>query len=88
MKRILKVAAIAILSLAVLGFAGSFGVSRYYTSQHGQGCASCHEMASYVSVAHGSSHRNVGCIECHNPSLATKLRHIRVHLFGTWPEVI
>ena len=88
MRRFLKVAAIAVVSLSVLGFAGTFGASRYYSSQHGQGCASCHEMAEYVSVVHSSSHRSVGCVECHNASLTTKLRHIRVHLTGNWPEVI
>lgn len=88
MKRFLKVAAMVIVSLTALGSAGIFGASRYYSSQHGQGCASCHEMASYVSVVHGSPHRNVGCMDCHNASVATKLRHIRVHLFGSWPETI
>jgi hypothetical protein len=37
---------------------------------------------------HGSPHRNVGCMDCHEASLATKLRHIRVHLMATWPEAI
>jgi hypothetical protein len=88
MKRLLRVAAIAILSLTVLGFTATFGASRYYTSQAGQGCASCHEMAAYVGAMHGSFHRNVGCMDCHNASLATKLRHIRVHLVGNRPETI
>src|SRR5208282_300170 len=88
MKRILKIAAIAIVSLLLLAIGGSYGASYYYTSQHGQGCASCHEMASIVSAVHGSSHRNVGCMDCHEASMATKLRHIRVHLFGPMPESI
>jgi hypothetical protein len=88
MKQLLRIASMVIVSLTVIGFAGTFGASRYYTSQHGQGCASCHEMAGNVSAVHGSFHRNVGCMDCHNASLATKLRHIRVHLFGDRPEVI
>ena len=88
MKRFLRIAAVALFSIAVLVFAGTFGASRYYTSQHGDGCASCHEMANYVSAVHTSHHRNVGCMECHKASLSTKLRHIRVHLSGNLPETI
>ena len=62
--------------------------SYYYTSQRGQGCASCHEMAAYVSAVHTSAHRTATCLDCHEASLATKLRHIRVHLFGGLPESI
>ena len=81
MKRYFKFAAIAIAALGACWLsAASYGASYYYTSQYGQGCASCHEMAAYVSVVHGSPHRNVGCMDCHEASLATKLRHIRVHL--------
>jgi hypothetical protein len=88
MKRFLKVVVIIVVGMTAVGFAGTYGASSYYSSQHGQGCASCHEMASYVSVVHSSAHRNVGCIDCHKASMATKLRHIRVHLMGNWPEVI
>lgn len=88
MRRLLRLVAVAFCSIAVLVFAGTIGASHYYTSQHGDGCASCHEMASYVSAVHTSHHRNVGCMECHEASLATKLRHIRVHLSGNLPETI
>jgi hypothetical protein len=88
MKRYLKFAAMAIGLMALLAIGGAYGASYYYTSQYGQGCASCHEMAGYVSVAHGSAHRKVDCLDCHEASLATKLRHIRVHLFGKLPEAV
>ena len=88
MKRILKIAAMAAALAVLLGVGATFGASYYYTSQYGQGCASCHEMANYVSAVHGSPHRTTGCMDCHNASLSTKLRHIRVHLFGTLPEAI
>jgi hypothetical protein len=88
MKRYLKFAAMAIGLVVLLAIGGTFGASYYYTSQFGQGCASCHEMAGYVSVAHGSPHRKVDCLDCHEASLATKLRHIRVHLFGKLPEAV
>jgi hypothetical protein len=45
-------------------------------------------MTAEVSGVHGSAHRNVGCMDCHEASLATKLRHIRVHLSGKLPEAI
>jgi hypothetical protein len=88
MKRMLKLAAMAIVLVALLVLAGSYGASYYYTTQLGQGCANCHEMGANVSAVHGSPHRTVGCMDCHKASMATKLRHIRVHFFGTVPEAI
>jgi hypothetical protein len=88
MKRYLKFAAIAIAAMVLLAVSATYGASYYYTTQHGQGCANCHEMAGFVSAAHSSPHRNVGCMDCHEASLSTKLRHIRVHLFGDVPEAI
>ena len=88
MKRLLKFAAIAVGSLALLAVCATYGASYYYTSQYGQGCASCHEMAAYVSVVHAAPHRTEGCMDCHGASLATKLRHMRIHIFGVIPENI
>ncbi len=88
MKRFLKLAAhrCRVSSSLCLVVVGIYGASYYYTSQHGQGCASCHEMAAYVTRCTLLPHRNAACMDCHEASLATKLRHIRVHLFGNWPE--
>jgi hypothetical protein len=88
MKRLLKVAALAIVLMILVLVGGTFGASYYYSSEHGQGCASCHEMAAYVSQVHGAPHRNATCMDCHVASLSTKLRHIRVHLMRNWPEAI
>jgi hypothetical protein len=88
MKRFLKFAALVLGSVVVLAMGAIYGASAYYTSERGQGCASCHEMAETVSGVHGAAHRELGCMECHEASLATKLRHIRVHLFGQIPEAI
>ncbi len=88
MRRIVRIAAIVCVSVAVMAVAGVFGASAYYSSERGQGCASCHEMAIVVSAIHGSQHRTVGCMQCHRLSLATRLRNIRVHLFGPMPETI
>ena len=88
MKRFLKFAAIAIVAVGLLALSGSYGASYYYTSQLGQGCAGCHEMGGYVSAVHGSLHQKVGCMECHEASMGTKLRHMRVHFLGTPPETI
>jgi len=84
----LKVAALFILFLGVLAVVSTYGASYYYSSERGQGCASCHEMAAYVSEVHGAPHRNATCLDCHVASLSTKLRHIRVHLLHNWPEAI
>ncbi len=88
MKPFLKIVAIAMSSLLILVAASLFGASWYYSSPNGDGCARCHEMASTVSAMQASPHRNVPCKGCHEASLATKLRHIRVHLAGDWPESI
>jgi hypothetical protein len=88
MKRIFSVVAIAVGSLVLLTFGGIYGASVYYSSERGQGCASCHEMSSYVRTVHDSPHQTVGCMDCHDASLSTKLRHTWVHLTHTWPETI
>jgi hypothetical protein len=83
-----KFAAIA-AGVVLLVAAGTVeGVSYYYTAQHGQRCGSCHEMAAYVNEVHGSPHRDASCLDCHKVTLATKLRHVRVHLMRNWPEAI
>ena len=82
MMRILKITGFALALLAALSVSLVYGASYYYTSQHGQGCASCHEMAAFTSAVHTSAHRTATCMDCHDASMATKLRHIRVHLFG------
>jgi len=86
--RLIRFALAACVLVAVLAVAGVIGASAYYSSERGRGCASCHEMAAVVALAHGSKHRTVGCMQCHRVSLATKLRHIRVHLFGPMPKEI
>ncbi len=88
MMRLLKLAAMALGAVALLAVSGSYGASYYYTTQHGQGCAGCHEMGAYVSAVHGSHHQDVGCMECHEAGMSTKMRHMRVHFFGTPPEAI
>ncbi|MGC1463267.1 MAG: multiheme c-type cytochrome [Terracidiphilus sp.] len=88
MKTFFRFAAISLGTAALLAVGGTFGASYYYTSQYGQGCASCHEMAAYVSVVHSAPHRTTGCMDCHEASLATKLRHMWVHNFGEVPEAI
>ena len=88
MMHFLKVAVIAVAFIAALSVALVYGASYYYTSQHGQGCASCHEMAAFTSAVHTSAHRSTTCLDCHDASLATKLRHIRVHFLGWPPESI
>ncbi|HMG84669.1 MAG TPA: multiheme c-type cytochrome [Terracidiphilus sp.] len=88
MMRLFKTLALLLACVVFLGIAGVYSASYYYTSQRGQGCASCHEMSQYVSAVHGSAHRTGTCMDCHEAGLATKLRHIRVHLSGNAPESI
>jgi len=88
MMRLFKVIVLVLAATGFLALGGVFGASWYYTSQHGAGCASCHEMTAYVGAVHNSAHRSATCLDCHEASLSTKLRHIRVHLFGSLPEAV
>jgi len=88
MKYYSKFAAIAIAAMILLAVSATYGASYYYTMHYGQGCANCHEMATYVSAMHSSPHRKQDCMDCHVASMGTKLRHIRVHLFGDVPETL
>jgi hypothetical protein len=88
MRRLILIIAIAMCSLAVIGVGGTYGANLYYAADHGAHCADCHEMAGNVSAVHSSRHRSAGCTDCHTATLATKLRHIRVHLTGSAPETI
>ena len=88
MIRLLRVAGLVVACAAAVSVSLVYGASYYYTSQHGQGCASCHEMARFTSAVHTSAHRTATCMDCHDASLGTKLRHIRVHLIGQPSESI
>jgi hypothetical protein len=88
MKKLLRIGAFLLTAMVALLAAGYGGASYYYNSQHGSGCASCHEMAGYVGEVHSSAHRGATCLDCHETSMATKLRHITVHLSHRWPETI
>ena len=66
MKRVLRRAAIAAGSLVLLAFAGIFGASAYYSSERGQGCASCHEPHGSVNPRMLARQEvRFLCLECH-----------------------
>ncbi|HEY1985569.1 MAG TPA: hypothetical protein VGG85_09170 [Terracidiphilus sp.] len=88
MRRWLISIAMTAAVLAALGIAGNYGAALYYSAGHGSACADCHEMTAHVSAIHSSSHRNATCTDCHEASIATKLRHVRVHISGGAPEAI
>ena len=88
MNRAIKIIAITAGALTLLAVVSVYGASAYYTLDRGQGCADCHEMRAYVSAVHSSSHRSLQCMQCHEADLATKLRHVIVHLRRDWPETI
>jgi hypothetical protein len=86
--RFWKLSLAALVGIALLAAGSIFGASYYYTSQRGAGCASCHEMTVMVGAIHHSAHGTATCMNCHNASLSTKLRHTYVHLSGHLPERI
>jgi hypothetical protein len=71
------------------------GASLYYEAGNGKGCTSCHEMDGVYEQWHGSSHRNVGCEQCHGGAFTTDVRfhwnnanRVYQHLRGDLPERI
>jgi hypothetical protein len=88
MRRVLLLGLVAIGALGLLGAAGNYGAGLYYAAGHGSACADCHEMSAHVSAMHSSPHRNANCSDCHEASIATKLRHVRVHILHGAPEEI
>jgi hypothetical protein len=88
MKRWLAFSTLAIGSLTLLGLGGIYGSNLYYAAGHGSACADCHEMSAHVGAMHSSAHRNANCTDCHEATVATKLRHVRVHILTGAPEEI
>lgn len=86
MRRGLILGSAIVVAAACLAFAGNYGAGLYYAAGHGSACADCHEMAASVSAVHGSPHYTATCTDCHEAGIATKLRHVRVHLFGRRPD--
>jgi hypothetical protein len=78
--------AIAAFSAASLALLATWGGTLYYAAGHGSNCAGCHEMAGSVSAMHSSPHGNAQCTDCHEATARDKLRHVRVHIFGTRPD--
>jgi Cytochrome c554 and c-prime len=84
------VAVLAAVGVAVLG-----GTSWYYGGEDGRGCARCHEIRPMVETWASSSHRKVGCKDCHGSSLSADLRmhaknleRVWLHARGESPEQI
>ena len=71
------------------------GTSWYYGGSDGMGCARCHEIRPLVDAWAHSSHRSVGCKECHGSSFSAELRmhaknlqRVWLHSRGETPEQI
>ncbi|MCC7175491.1 MAG: hypothetical protein IT159_09875 [Bryobacterales bacterium] len=71
------------------------GASLYYESGAGAGCTRCHEMNASYDMWHGSSHREVGCPECHGGAFTPELAfhwnnasRVYYHLRGEVPAQI
>lgn len=88
MRRWIIFGAVAIGVAVLLAVGGNYGASLYYAAGHGSACADCHEMTAHVNAMQASPHRTAGCTECHEATIATKLRHVRVHIFRGAPEEI
>ena len=86
--RIFSLVWVGVGALVLAGLAGNYGAGIYYAAGHGSACADCHEMSPQVIGIHSSAHRNAGCTDCHEAGIATKLRHLRTHIFQGRPEEI
>ncbi len=88
MRRLSILAIVAVMSVACMVLAGSYGATLYYAAGHGSGCADCHEMAEQVGAIHGSPHYNAQCTDCHKAGVRDKLRHVAKHFTTTFPDGI
>ena len=91
MKRAAAVAALVVLGLLLL----VPGASLYYESGAGAGCTRCHEMNAPYDLWHTSSHREVGCPECHGGAFTPELAfhwnnatRVYYHLKGDLPAQV
>ena len=91
MKRAALVAGLVVLGLLLM----VPGASLYYESGSGAGCTRCHEMNAPYDQWHNSSHREVGCPECHGgaftPDFAfhwNNASRVYYHLKGELPPQI
>ncbi len=82
------------LALPVLILAIPAG-SLYFESGNGTKCISCHEMQGVYDKWHVSSHRGIGCEQCHGDALTTdvafhwnNISRAYQHLRGNLPEQV
>jgi hypothetical protein len=73
-----------VAATSVLGLGTLAGSSWYYGGEDGAGCARCHEIGPMVDAWAESSHRNVGCKDCHGSSLSADLRMHVKNLQRVW----
>lgn len=55
------------VGIAVVGLYALFEVG-YYTTTGPLFCGSCHEVKKYVTSWQTSAHKNISCLECHQPA--------------------
>jgi hypothetical protein len=86
---------LAAFAAGALAFATLATSSWYYGGDDGMGCARCHEIRPMVETWSASTHRSIGCKDCHGSSLSADLRmHVKnlervwLHSRGEAPEQI
>lgn len=55
------------VGISLVGLFASFQVG-YYATSGPLFCASCHEIEQYITSWQTSAHKNINCLECHQPS--------------------
>ena len=86
--------AILLGAAAVAALVAVPGVSFFYESTAGETCARCHEIRPMYDLWRASTHRSVGCKECHGSAIfniqfhLTNVRRVITHVKGEFPEQI
>ncbi len=86
--------AILLGAAAVAALVAVPGVSFFYESTAGETCARCHEIRPMYDLWRASTHRSVGCKECHGSAIfdmqfhLTNFRRVITHVKGELPEQI
>lgn len=55
------------VGISLVGLYALFQVG-YYATSYPPFCGSCHEVKPYVDSWHTSSHKDINCLKCHQPS--------------------
>ena len=80
--RSLRIAAQAVVLLAVFGAVGGLVSFKSYVESSPRFCQTCHTVAPEIALWMESEHRNVRCQQCHHQTLSDGMRILQAYVAG------